>query len=462
MPPSIALIIFMIFIFVGYYLDTKESKNVTRATWLPLLWMVICGSRSINQWLNFSTSSYLTDADSATANLGGSVIDQVGLSLTILLSIYVIHNRKSRVVGIFSDNKALTVFIIYLGLTVLWSDIFEASLRRWVRLAGHFIVSSVLMTEPEPLESVKSVFRRAAYLMIPLSVMFIKYFPQKGILFTRMGDMIWTGVALMKNGLGHLSFVITFFIVWDTIEVLARKDKIYVPRVLYNCIVFLMALWLLRGPGDVSYATSIACLILGFTILIGSLLSVIKARFHKIGAIIVTAVLLFIVLEYSLGITEIIVTSLGRNMTFTDRTPLWNALLDIGSKNLFFGYGYGGFWTMERVILIEKEAGGFAQGHNGYLEIFVEGGLVAIILLVVLIIKILKDIQRNGLSDYKYAVFRLCYFAMILLANVTESCFARERDLLTFVFFIITMNIPIRGKMFYPSQSDLKQGKNRI
>jgi len=34
-------------------------------------------------------------------------------------------------------------------------------------------------------------------------------------------------------------------------------------------------------------------------------------------------------------------------------------------------------------------------------------------------------------------------FTIVLIANVTESSFARERDLLTFVFFLIALAEPI-------------------
>ena len=44
-------------------------------------------------------------------------------------------------------------FLVYLGITVLWSDISLVSARRWVRLAGNLSMAAVLMTEPEPLES---------------------------------------------------------------------------------------------------------------------------------------------------------------------------------------------------------------------------------------------------------------------------------------------------------------------
>jgi O-antigen ligase len=124
--------------------------------------------------------------------------------------------------------------------------------------------------------------------------------------------------------------------------------------------------------------------------LIGLRVPVIKRNLGGIGVLIILAVALFLVFEYSFGIIKLIVTGLGKDMTFTDRVPLWNTLVDIGLRKPFLGYGYGGFWFGERLDIIED----FSIGHNGYLEIFVEGGLVAIILLIVLLISVLRTIQR--------------------------------------------------------------------
>jgi O-antigen ligase len=444
MGSTVAIVVFFSFILVGFVIEARGRKKITHAVWLPLFWMVICASRSINQWLNLSGSNIRSKADYIQANLEGSPIDRVVLSIAIVCGIIIIYRRKEAVIGIFKNNKALLAFTVYLGITVLWSDIGEVSFRRWIRLVGNFVMAAVLMTEPEPFESVRSIFRRTAYLLIPLSVMFVKYFPQMGVLYTRLGATMWIGVALMKNGLGHLCFVFSFFLIWDAITTWRKKGQMKFSRALFDIIILMMCLWLFRGPGGAYSSASIGCLVLGMAMLIGLRVPVNKRNLGGIGVLIILAVALFLVFEYSFGIIKLIVTGLGKDMTFTDRVPLWNTLVDIGLRKPFLGYGYGGFWFGERLDIIED----FSIGHNGYLEIFVEGGLVAIILLIVLLISVLRTIQRSGLSDYEQAVFRLCFLAMILLANVTESSFAREQELLTFVFYIIALNIVTPRKMF--------------
>jgi O-antigen ligase len=197
---------------------------------------------------------------------------------------------------------------------------------------------------------------------------------------------------------------------------------------------------LLRGPDGVNSSAAVGALFVGAGIVIGSRLPGRKAIFARSGTLVVIAVVTFAVLQSTLGIIEMIVASLGRNMTFTDRVPMWNKLVDIGLQSPFLGYGYSGFWTEDRVAAISAVAGDFTQGHNGYLELFVEGGFVAIGLLLAMIVVVFRKIQRTDPAVVDFGILRLSLFVIVLLANITESAFARERDLLSFVFFVIAMN----------------------
>ncbi len=434
MNPKVATIVIILFIVVGFIVEAKESKKVTSAAWLPFIWLVITASRSISQWLNLSGSI----PSNGEINLEGSIADQIVLSIIMLWGIIIIFKRSDAAYRILTENKAIAIFIIYLGLTSIWSDISLVSFRRWIKLLGNVIMAAVLVTEPETLQAVKSVFRKAAYLLVPLSVLFINYIPSMGILYTPMGSKIWTGVAVMKNGLAHLSFVMSFFLIWDATNTLRQKVVVIVPRVLFDVLILIMCLWLLKGPGEYggsSGAASKGALILGIVIMISSWLSIVKRNFRRLGLIVVMIVSLSTVLESLFGIIEYAVTLSGRDMTFTDRVPLWNTLLELGLRRPFLGYGYESFWIGAR-----SSIEGLSQAHNGYLEIFLEGGLIATLFLVLMLVSILNKIQRHGLIDYEFAVFRLSFFAMILLANITESALARERDLLSFIFFIIAFN----------------------
>jgi exopolysaccharide production protein ExoQ len=433
-----AAIVFFAFILLGYTLERRRKEQVTRALWLPLFWMIVCASRSVGQWLNLS--SPLSGASLTEASLGGSLADQIVLSIAIVCGIIVLKRRKEATLWIIKNNKALIAFTIYLGITALWSDISAVSFKRWVRLSGNVIMAAVVMSEPEPFEALRSLFRRTAYLLIPLSVMFIKFFPHIGILYTRLGNTMWVGATLMKNGLGHLLLVCLFFCPWDMAAIWRENIEGKFQLLFYEGIITLVCLWLLSGTYS---AAAIGCLIIGLAAWVVFQCSYIKRNFTHIGVILVACAILFVSMESAFGIVDAIVTSLGRNMTFTDRVPMWDALIELGMKKAFLGYGYEGFWILDRSYI-----DGLSQAHSGFLELFVEGGMVAIILFAVFLMSVVKNIQKSGVTEYQSAVFRLCFLIMILVANITESALARERDLLSFVFFVISLDYPNLTKYF--------------
>ena len=105
----------------------------------------------------------------ADAAVSGSLADQLFLSLLIIWGGLIIYKRHE-VLRLINANRLLIGFIVYLGITAFWSELGGASIRKWVRLVGNFIMAAVIVTEPEPLEAIKSLFRRATYFLIPLSV----------------------------------------------------------------------------------------------------------------------------------------------------------------------------------------------------------------------------------------------------------------------------------------------------
>jgi O-antigen ligase len=174
----------------------------------------------------------------------------------------------------------------------------------------------------------------------------------------------------------------------------------------------------------------------------------IRNNIEKLGIILFLIVTIFLVLQLTIGIIEPIVTNLGRNMSFTDRTPLWKALIHLGLQEPFFGYGYGGFWYGQRLEFLWDAVYWHPKiGHNGYLELFAAGGFMALVFLVGIVITAYLKIKKTFFYDFDYGAFRLPLLIMILIANVTESSFAMGRDFLWFVFLLIAMDTP-KAKTF--------------
>ena len=64
------------------------------------------------------------------------------------------------------------------------------------------IMVLIVLTDPEPTKAFAALFRRCAFVLLPLSALFIKYYPQLGRGFDQWtGAAANSGVATTKNQL---------------------------------------------------------------------------------------------------------------------------------------------------------------------------------------------------------------------------------------------------------------------
>ena len=86
-------------------------------------------------------------------------------------------------------------------------------------------VALVILTELDPITAFRTIFVRVSYLLFPLSIVFIKYFPGIGRQSAHSGENMFTGVTTQKNSLGEMVFVLSIIILWDFLEI-RKTEKI--------------------------------------------------------------------------------------------------------------------------------------------------------------------------------------------------------------------------------------------
>src|SRR4029453_17457030 len=96
MSSNVALLSFGVFLPAGFVIEQRWRRGtVSAAMWLPAVWMAVCASRSIGEWLSISNSRviYANEADYAQANLAGSAVDRNVLTLMIVIGLVIIYRR---------------------------------------------------------------------------------------------------------------------------------------------------------------------------------------------------------------------------------------------------------------------------------------------------------------------------------------------------------------------------------
>ncbi len=124
----------------------------------------------------------------------------------------------------------------------------------------------VLFTEPELKQALLTVMKRCAYVLFPVSILWIKYFPELGRKWDRYGSVMNSGVTTGKNAMGNMSAIFGLFFLWCLLQLL-RKEKTpsrWREFQLTLGLLLMIAYCLLKAHS----ATSDICFILGTGIMV--------------------------------------------------------------------------------------------------------------------------------------------------------------------------------------------------
>jgi O-antigen ligase len=396
--------------------------------------LLLCGSKPLAYWFEWRVAS----AEE------GSSLDRLALLTLLAITLWILKQRRIDWSEIMRDNFWIVLLYVYLAFSILWSDFPFVSFRRWVRLSAAIPIALIVLTEHSPLKALESVFRRTAYILIPFSLLLVKYYPELGVEYVSWsGRKSWVGVASQKNGLGIVCAVSAFFIVW-ALHQQWRTGGLAKAKagLLADLLVFGIALYLLRGFAGAYSATSVAVFAAGIALLF--LLYITKDFARNIAVFLLVAVgIVLLTLPFAGSMAELVTSLFGRNESFTGRTDIWLAVLGVASNNPVLGLGYGGFWGLQDKV-IKFATLGVNEGHNGYIDVYLDVGILGITLLFTFLIayynRVLKELNRV----HHWAVFGICILIMSLMYNFTESSFLKTSSYLwnIMVFLTVVFGIP--------------------
>jgi exopolysaccharide production protein ExoQ len=435
MPPPVAALLTVGFIVLLFRRDVRQKPDITGALWLPLIWMLIICSRQPSEWLNtFGFHAGVVNVEE------GSPFDACIYFALIAAGVYLLNKRQVRLSEIIRDNQWLTIFFVYCFLAILWSDFPFVAFKRWIKVLGHPIMALVVLTEPDPEESLVRLMKRCAYIIVPVSILFIKYYPEWG-----RGFDIWTGqagntgITTNKNALGADCLILGFFffwyllLTWSLERGKARRNELF----LTGGFLF-MIWWLLRMAQS---STSLVSLFIG--VLIVTIVGFRWVNRRLIGTYITGATIVLAVAQLTFGVWKNFLQFLGKNETLTDRTDVWHDALQI-HINPLLGAGFESFWLGDRLkTMWEKWPFHPNQAHNGYLEAYLNLGVIGLFVLIAVLIATFWKSRRELLTNFQFGRFRLGFLLAIIAYNWTEAAF-KNISATWFVFYLIAIDYPKR------------------
>ncbi|MGH7950552.1 MAG: O-antigen ligase family protein, partial [Limisphaerales bacterium] len=161
---------------------------------------------------------------------------------------------------------------------------------------------------------------------------------------------------------------------------------------------------------------------------------------RHIGAYILAGIVVCAAAESAFRIFGTGLELLGRNDTLTGRTEIWQTLWN-WKINPIFGAGFEGFWLGDRLQAIDNLYPGLNEAHNGYLETYLNLGIVGVFVTLGLLVATYLKIRRSLLNDFEFGRFRLAYLVAFIVYNCTEAAF-RTNAFTFFMFFLIAIDYP--------------------
>jgi O-antigen ligase len=428
--PPVALVFTLGFVLFLFRRDIRERPDVSGAIWIPLTWVVLIGSRSAVQWLNALGFMKVGSGEE------GNPLDALIYFALILAGIGVLNQRQVSLSQVLRNNAWLMAFLAYCFVAIVWSDYPFVSFKRWIKILGHPIMVLILFTELDPKEAFVRLMKRSAYILVPFSILAIKYYPEIGRKYDEWsGVPINCGIAQGKNQLGAICMLLGLFFFWFLLQTWrapkskGRRHELY----LIGGFLFMIE-WLFSKAHS---ATSTLSLLIAIAVIL--LLGRRWVNKKLIGIYVILAVAALGVAELAFGIFGRVVDLTGHEATLIGRGELWRELLGLHT-NPIFGVGFESFWLGDRLVLLhEGRPWQPNEAHNGYLEIYLDLGLVGVLMLVGVIIATFRKVRLELSRNFEWGRFRLGFLVAVVFYNWTEASF-RGLSLLFFAFYIISLD----------------------
>jgi exopolysaccharide production protein ExoQ len=124
---------------------------------------------------------------------------------------------------------------------------------------------------------------------------------------------------------------------------------------------------------------------------------------------------------------------LGRDLTLSGRTRLWEVVLNEGLRRPYLGAGFRTFWIENGpggpvMALVSRGNGNIGIGHNGYLDLWLELGLAGVMAYFVLLKEAAARIANLITQNDRLAVWLAVVVLHLSLYAVTERVLLDHSD----------------------------------
>jgi len=165
--------------------------------------------------------SYTTEA-----YVEGNSFDRNVALVLQLAALIVLCGKSAKVGAILRKNPLILVYFSFCLVSVLWSDFPFVTFKRWIKALGDVQMVLVILAELDPFAALTRILTRMGFFLFPLSILFIRFYPQLGRRPTNSWTQEPVGVTQQKNELGIMCMIYGIFFLWMLLSVYRERKRL--------------------------------------------------------------------------------------------------------------------------------------------------------------------------------------------------------------------------------------------
>lgn len=318
-------------------------------------------------------------------------------------------------------------------LSYYWSDMPQLTLRRSVAMAGTTLFGIYLATRYSPREQLRLLAWTFGIGAV-LSLLFAVFLPSYGLdVYPYAGS--WRGVYSQKNGLGR-NMTLGLF-VFLLIALSSHRHRWFA----WSCFGLSVGLLMLSG--------SKTALITFVTILI--LLPFYRAlRWQYTASVPLFIIAILICGSLAIWFTteaETLLRFIGKDVTLTGRTQLWEAVFTMIQQRPWLGYGYSVFWLSQDAYYGVQQVIRWPapHAHSGLLDLWLDVGLLGVLIFALTFLNTLVKAvvfvrHAKTLEDF----WPIVYLTIMFLFNLSQSSILSRNNIAWILYVAINLWQPVQ------------------
>jgi exopolysaccharide production protein ExoQ len=318
--------------------------------------------------------------------------------------------------------------------SLMWSSIPKITQVRSIALVGTSLFGLYLASRYTIRQQLKLLGGSFA-IVILLSFLFAVLLPKFGIMPSGVHAGAWRGIYVHKNMLGKMMAIgATVFLL---LAMDARSNR-WMPWLGLGLSMTL--LFLSKSSSAIGNFLTMFALIPVYNTL--------RWRYQLLVPAIVAVITSGSMLSLWLSANaKVLLESIGKDVTLTGRSEMWPFIIEMIQKQPWLGYGYNGFWNdwdSPGAYVWYAAKWTPPNSHNGFLDLWLELGLLGIIVFAIGFgINLLRGLQLFRLDRSWQSFWTLLYLTFIILANLGESSLLNRNDLCWLLYVAVSFSLAI-------------------